>query len=317
VQAGFAPERYNRWIYLFPRVDCPFSGLSAGDENWLNGALSRKLVAHELGHTYGLLHANSWDCRSGACAATEYGDAYSTMGNGSGDFNAFEKAKIGWITNVVRAERPGRYAIDRIELPSGGPQALVVATASSEYWLEHRLEQLQRPFASSFLPTGVLVHAGPNPAAAPDALVFPGDNLLLPDPVGARREALQPGDRWGETGAFEVTVVSQSGPTVELDFRWTDRVPPARPRLLLPPARVRRGGTLDVTWVDVRDRASGVARYEVRLDGGAVKGVAADWRVSPSAGFRMPRPGRHRVSVVAVDRAGNRSRVGVRAFVVR
>jgi Gametolysin peptidase M11 len=315
-RAGFDLTRYNRWIYLFPRVDCPFAGLAAGEENWLNGSLSRKLVAHELGHTYGLLHANSWECAGGSCRALEYGDPYSTMGRGSGDFNIFEKQKVGWVTNVTRVAAPGRYAIDRIELPSARPQGIAIATASSEYWLEHRLEQVQRPFSSSFLPTGLLVRAGPNPAAPTDALVFNGDNLLLPNPAGTGREALFPGERWGEAGTFELVVVSQAGATLEVDFRWIDRTAPAAPRLLAPTARVGRRGALTVRWDEARDRNSGVARYEVRLDGGPVKRAEADWRVSPSATFRKPRPGTHRVAVVAVDRAGNRSRAAVRRFTV-
>jgi hypothetical protein len=54
------------------------------------------------------------------------------------------------------------------------------------------------------------------------------------------------------------------------------------------------------------DRGSGVERYQVSLDGRAVASVPNDFRTPMQAAARTSR-GRHVVTVVALDRAGNRS----------
>jgi Gametolysin peptidase M11 len=315
--AGFDPGRYDRFVFVFPRIDCPWRGLGSGEQTWINGAPDRKVVAHELGHTYGLAHANSWECGFGACRVVEYGDPYSTMGFGEGDFNVFEKSFLGWITNVARPEQAGAYQLDRVELPGSAPQAMVVTTAATEYWFELRLEQIRAPFRGGILPTGVLVRVAPNAAASAEALIYPEPNLILPDPIGAGRPALYAGETFRVAGAFELQVGGLLGDRAELRFAWTDATPPSAPRVLSPGRRVGRAGPLEVTWQEPVERGSGVAHYEVKLDGRAPLRVQAGFAQSPIARFRKPRPGRHTVSVTAVDRAGNRGRAARRAFVVR
>jgi Gametolysin peptidase M11 len=72
--AGYDPTAYERVIYVHPSVDCPWSGVTQANTIFLDGTLSRKLVAHELGHAFGLPHANSTSCRRSGCPAVEYGD---------------------------------------------------------------------------------------------------------------------------------------------------------------------------------------------------------------------------------------------------
>ena len=315
LQAGFEPGRYDRFVYMFPRIDCAWRGLGSGDQAWINGAPDRKLVAHELGHTYGLAHANSWECAA-TCRVVEYGDPYSTMGRGNGDFNVFEKTQLGWLTDVAHVERPGAYTLDRVELPASTPQALVVTSAATEYWFELRLEQLRVPFAGGFLPTGLLVRVAPNSAAPPQALVYPEPNLILPNPIGAGRHAVFAGETFGVRGAFDLRVEALLGDRAQLRFAWTDRTPPGRPRLEAPGARVARAGPHEVVWEEAVEGGSGVAFFEVRLVRRPPLRVEAGFAQSPVARFRKPVRGRHTISVVAVDRAGNRSRAAVRRFVV-
>ena len=312
-RAGFDLAKYNRFGYLFPRNACPFSGMGSAENTWYNGRLSVRLVAHELGHTYGLRHSNTWECTT-SCTIVEYGDPYDTMGTGVGDFNAFEKFSIGWITKVTRAHGPGTYTIDRIEQPTTGSHAVVITTASSEYWVYHRLDQV--PFASSFLPTGVLVHVGPNPQAPPDQVVYGQDNLLLPNPAGKGRAAILPGETFSEQGVFELRVLAQRGNQMDLAFAWTDRTPPKAPRITDPARRMRAGGTLEIAWNDAHELGSGLAHYEVKLDRRAAVQVPVRFGFTPILRLRTPAAGAHTVSVVAVDRAGNRSSVATKRFTV-
>jgi hypothetical protein len=122
--------------------------------------------------------------------------------------------------------------------------------------------------------------------------------------------AIVPGESWGEAGAFRVTVVAHEGTAMRVRFAWTDAKRPTRPPLYSPSAVVRR----TVQWGRSQDDGSGVVRYEVRLDGRAVGTTAPDNR---GLMLLKPKRGRHLVSVVAVDRAGNRSAAGSKRFVVR
>ena len=55
-----------------------------GKGNLLNGAFFFQEAAHELGHNYGLLHANLWRSTDrnpiGQGSNVEYGDCYDDMG---------------------------------------------------------------------------------------------------------------------------------------------------------------------------------------------------------------------------------------------
>ncbi len=312
-KAGYDLARYDGFIYLHGRNACPFAGLGTGNEVWLNGTADGELVVHEIGHTFTLPHANRWECSGGSCTSIEYGDPYSTMGNGSGGYNAWELHQLGWLPNVTRVARPGRYRIEALERVSDQPQALVVTTARSEYWLELRVEPA-RARDGVAPPAGVLIHAGPNPGADPSKVVFTGDDQLLPDPAGKGRPTLRAGDSFAEPGAFRLKVVAIDGDLATLELEWTDRVPPKRPpieEVLVGPR------TVDVSWWDAPELGSGVAFFEVRVDRGAPRRVVPDWRVSPTAGFKRPAQGTHTASIVAVDRAGNRGPAAVRRFTVR
>jgi hypothetical protein len=303
--AGYDPSAYDKVIYLVPWRCADATGVAGSPrEIGLFGALDVELVAHELGHTFGIwTHANRWSCGAGVCRSVEYGDPYDVMGHGPGQYNAWEKFTIGWLTNVARPGAAGTYSVDQLERPSTIPQALVVTTARNEYWFDHREPLLQDAFlAGSPLVDGLFVRAGrtENSGLPSD---YPEQNILLPDPAGRGLDALLPGDTFRVPGAFELTVAAHVGTHVDVTFRWTDSTRPRRPANGV----VSRGGrTLRVLWDASNDRGSGVERYQVSLDGSAVASVPDDFRTPLQATVRTTR-GRHAVTVVAVDRAGNRS----------
>ncbi len=230
-------------------------------------------LAHELGHTYGLPEEGPALVGD---VPENYANPYTVMGHGREHFTAWEKWVFGWLDRVVRPVRAGTFSIDALERPSQNPQALAVTIAGDEYWFEYRPAH------------GVLAYGGAN-GLAPGRFV--GRNVLL-GPVGTS---------FGVPGAFEVRVAASDPEQATLAFRWLDRTRPPRPR-----ARVR--GRV-VQWDPVVDSGSGVARYEVHA-GTRVRIVPA-WRsfgrTVVQADTRATVAGRP-VRVVAVDRAGNRSR---------
>jgi Gametolysin peptidase M11 len=307
---------YDRIVFVTPRVDgCAFWGKASGTEVLLNGYLFRNLVAHELGHTIGLAHASRWVCGVLRCSVDEYGGGFSVMGGGGGDFNAFEKSRLGWLTGIVPPTAGGVHELGPVDASTTLPQALVVRTAASEFWFESR-SQSTAPFTSlsgaSDQPAGMTVLAGP--ALGVKGGRFTRPNLLLANPVGGPRFAYAAGEAFVRDGVFRVAVEHHSAERAALRFEWLDRVPPAKPPLRV---QSRRPGRVGVTWRAAREGASGVESYSVVVDGQVVRTVRPDgpfrrW----TEALRVP-GGVHRIGVYATDRAGNRGRIASTPIRVR
>jgi len=116
---------------------------------WLRNYFTVGVAGHELGHNYGLNHANYWDTGGqsviGAGSSTEYGDNQDTMGaanGGSYHFNVRYKNFMGWIrtgefTNVTASGVHRIYAQD--DTTATGLRALKIPRGSStNYWVEFR-----------------------------------------------------------------------------------------------------------------------------------------------------------------------------------
>ena len=294
---------YERIAFVTPIVDgCPFFGEANPTEVLLNGRLFRALAAHELGHTLSLGHASRWACNR-QCSIDEYGNAFSVMGSGDGDLNAWEKSALGWLGPIVRPRRNSTHELGPVEGPTLLPQALVVRTAASEFWFESRGSATPSFTGDSVQPAGVAVVAGPAPGG--ELSQYPRENLFLPNPAGGARFAYAPGEAFVRPGIFRVTVERHALQSAALRFEWLDRVAPGRPRLRVrtTSARVR------LSWDAARERGSGVDSYTVVIDGRAVRTFRSELQLTTwTAAFRAAR-GSHRVGVYATDRAGNRGRL--------
>ena len=152
--AAYDPAAYKFVVYVFPTVaTCDWIGLAyIGDPHkaWINGAESFKTaaIAHEMGHNFGLLHAASLRCGSGAiggsCTASEYGDPFDTMGNQRAmHYNAMQKSKLAWIASTAVKTHTGgsaTYTLSPLEVAGGTTYAVKIPTGSANrtYWLEFR-----------------------------------------------------------------------------------------------------------------------------------------------------------------------------------
>ena len=155
--ANYTLANYGGIIVLFSGLGgisdshITYGGLGEvpGTRVWVNGEVDFRVVVHELGHTYGLNHANSWQVTDGnPSSATgtslEYGDIYDAMGgNGANDthtdYNPYYKNLLGWITNaqVQTVTASGIYRISRFDNSTGtGTLALkITKDASHTYWV--------------------------------------------------------------------------------------------------------------------------------------------------------------------------------------
>jgi hypothetical protein len=310
--AGYDPARYTTLGIAMPRLDaCFWGGAYFPPGIWLNGRSDRQVIVHELGHTYGVSEEGSaWICDP-RCAARPYANPFSVMGHGLGDFGAWEKHSFGWLDGI--AEPTARLTVGSVDRTGPHPQALRVVVAGDEYWFEYRPPAPLWAYGTDDAAPGIAIHGGSNGLG--EAGRFPGRNLLLYDPVGRGRPSVQTGETFSVRGAFAVQVLSTATDSAELAFRWTDRARPGTPTVL---GTKPRRGRISVRWRRGTERGSGIAAHEVLVDGRRVARLAAlrtlagplvatDDRVT----VRLT-PGRHRIQVVAVDRAGNRSRPGAR-----
>lgn len=149
--AGFDTAGYNLDIVRHSSIFSGWAGQAyVGTKgNWLQSS-AVGVAIHELGHNYGLWHANFWDTGEasviGSGSNSEYGDPFSEMG-GDGQFSAYEKWRLDWIAggNIQAITTSGTYRVhasDSATAPTAGTMFALKVTKDSQrdYWLSHRRE---------------------------------------------------------------------------------------------------------------------------------------------------------------------------------
>lgn len=148
---GFDTNDFDTHIMRHTGGPGSYGGLAGGSTVWIRsdgGGLS----GHEIGHTFGLPHANFWDTGGtssiGAGINEEYGHSYDIMGSSgafpAGHYNAQGKKAIRWLPDsfVRQVSQSGEYRIHAFDQPSLNPRrsyALnITKDAQRVYWLESR-----------------------------------------------------------------------------------------------------------------------------------------------------------------------------------
>ncbi|MCF7483392.1 Ig-like domain-containing protein [Vibrio sp. J1-1] len=139
-EAGIPIVQFDHYLYLTTHTACGTNGSStiggSPSEATINGNFEPRIVAHELGHSFGLRHSKALECDGYSigedCSVIEYGDSYDTMGNyDMGYFNTFQKERLGWMSSAISpditvAEQDGLYTIGAYEENAGLPVALKI-----------------------------------------------------------------------------------------------------------------------------------------------------------------------------------------------
>lgn len=155
--ANYNVTNYDRIIVFFSSLSSvPGSSLAGiagmsdlGANVWVNGEYDFRVIAHELGHSYGLLHANLWQVSDGNPistngSSTEYGDVFDTLGGNFAndtrtDFNPWFKNRLNWIhdNQVQTVTTNDTYRINRFDTSTAtGTLALKVAKdGTRDYWI--------------------------------------------------------------------------------------------------------------------------------------------------------------------------------------
>lgn len=187
---GYVLANYRRKVYVFPGNSCTWWGLGTIGGNpskaWINAKFGFvvSVVAHEMGHNFGLYHSHSLDCGAnvvgGTCTASEYGDVLDVMGGtpggGAAHFNAFQKEQLGWLGAGVSPplttvqSGAGQYSIGNLEAArSTTPRALKVGNtlntcnvAPTEWYYVEKREAVGFDAMignqATTIPNGVVIH---------------------------------------------------------------------------------------------------------------------------------------------------------------
>ena len=147
---GFDYNNYDVTVLRLIGGARPTGGWGGGSTVWVYGD-SVGVTAHEIGHAFGLAHANFWDTAGtsaiGPGANAEYGDSYDVMGGGgvpTDHYNAAAKVQVKWMPSnfVQNITSSGLYRLHAFDQPILDPRnryALTITKDSQHtYWGELR-----------------------------------------------------------------------------------------------------------------------------------------------------------------------------------
>ena len=208
-RAGYDASRYDDVVYAVADSHCGFHGATWGNEVMLTRQPTLQLIVHELGHTFGLGHAQSAAClgASRSCGRLdETGDPFSPMGSGELDYSAYEKTVLGWIRPQPHVKTAKRYILAPPTSRSSLAQALIVDVDEGSWWIEYRAQ----PFRGLLFRFVDDARAW-SPFAAPAVLVT--------NPTTANRPWLARGESYRLPKSFKVTLTKANATRAEVRFR--------------------------------------------------------------------------------------------------
>jgi hypothetical protein len=205
--AGFDTSHYDTVVYDLPDARCGFFGATFGHQIMLTREPTVDLLAHELGHSFGLGHAMGANCLDYLrCSLEDTGDTLSPMGSGSLDYSAYEKALLGWIPAQPHVTAPKSYVVGPPTSRSKLAQALVVDTAGGTWWIEYRAQPF-RGLVFRFVDANN--HSAPY---APSA-------ILILRPAKKARPYIVQGETYRLPSSWKVTLTKASGKQATVRFR--------------------------------------------------------------------------------------------------
>ncbi|EOU2548279.1 Ig-like domain-containing protein [Vibrio parahaemolyticus] len=308
---GIDTSSYSRKVYIYPKVEnCGWSGMGTVGGNpsraWINGAFRLNTIGHELGHNFGLHHAQALECGTntvgGTCYNYSYGDTLDIMGTSNGHFNAFNKEQLGWIKpseqEVITVTNSGTYSLEPYETaPAGAAKGLRIkrgTDAASGQPLWYYIEYRQPIGFDSFLEgqttitDGVVFHAVTGDDLSSVQLLDMTPNSVNSDLIDA---ALIAGNTYEDTEAG-ITITTEwadsSGASVHVSFAEPMCVPsmPSVAVVSNQVSGVESGSTVGYSVTVTNNDGDGCATSNFAIEASAPSGwvtTASQLNLAPGA----------------------------------
>lgn len=238
--AGYGLNSYDIFVYSYPG---PWGAFAGGNGMWLISPVGPDVMLHEIGHNYGVGHANHWRGQTGnglmghrlnpgetAVEHAEYGDVYDIMGISYGSpywaerhLNVNLKAALNWLEpqDVATASSNGVYRLHRFDHRNARSQAgekLALRLCSldgEEFWVSLREAFVPAPL---FNQSACIVWTPSGPASHDllDATPLSSPNRSYD--TGRDDSALAPGQAWTDpSGSFRIQNLAPGG-TAPFDY---------------------------------------------------------------------------------------------------
>ena len=331
---------FTNVMLVFPKQQaCTWSGVANidGPNSWINGAVSVRATSHELGHNFGVHHANSLSCAgpsgsrvafSTSCSSSEYGDPYDVMGVGAWHTSNWHRRQMGFLSDVdqLTVTSSGAYTVAPAAVDGASPRILRIARPAGDFFY---LELRQRYGAyDAFDPmspavNGVLIRLAPDGGAVQSQLIdtTPETTSFADSPLVVGRTFADP----VADISISTVSISSAGATVNVQFEASSSAtstptplptptptlsPTASPAPVAPDVTrpttpsslvaVKSGTKASLSWrASTDDR--GYVTYRV------YRGTTVVSRPTSTTATILLKVGKNVFSVRAVDRAGNLS----------
>lgn len=317
VGAGVNLSSFTNVMFISPYTSaCGFAGVGyvPGSATYLNGTISVQVMAHEVGHNFGLAHANARTCTvsgtrvtiaaDGSCSTQVYADPFSVMGNQFLRHNhGSQLGELGWLSASQKVVGSPGHTYTISPYFASGTVKLVRIPRGDGTFFDLDLRTATGPFdtfaAGSPAVSGVTVRLGrgtASPTWSPQAT-----ELLdaTPATTDLKDAPLLPGSSITDP-VSTITIATESVGTGGATVRVTEAIAPGAPGSLV--ATVYGDPSVGLDWTAASDNVA-VGGYRVSRDGVEVASLGAGARTWIDDAVAIGQ--RHDYAVTAIDTSDN------------